>query len=95
MRNMPGAEDGTADSAERISLWMDPAYRGCGLGRQLVEQIIAWAHAQQLRHLELWVTEHNSAAIDLYTRSGFRLEGECQPFPADTPLSELRMVQAL
>jgi ribosomal protein S18 acetylase RimI-like enzyme len=91
---MRGASD-VDEVAELISLWVDPAYRERGLGRQLVEHVIAWAGDHGMRRLELWVTEHNAAAIDLYMRNGFRKVGETQPFPSDASLSEQRMVRDL
>jgi ribosomal protein S18 acetylase RimI-like enzyme len=91
---MPAMPNGEA-GAELISLWVDPAYRGHGLGRHLVEQIISWGRDHRVRQLELWVTTHNTAAIELYRKSGFRDEGKSQPSPSDASLSELRMVHEL
>lgn len=91
---MPAVSNGE-EVAELISMWVDPAYRGRGLGRQLIEQIISWGQDHRMRQLELWVTTHNTAAIELYRKSGFRDEGECQLSSSDASLSELRMVRDL
>ena len=48
-----------------------PEARGQGVGRWLVEQIIADAKARGDRRLELEVIEENTPAIHLYERAGF------------------------
>jgi len=80
-------------SVELISMWVAPACRGQGLGRRLVEQIVVWAREHRgARHVSLWVTENNAAAIALYERCGFRSTGETQPLPSSPDLLEQRMV---
>jgi len=56
-----------------------PAYRGKGLGKLLLKQTIE--HARVINHLEkveLDVFESNKAAIALYTKMGFTVEGRRQ-----------------
>jgi GNAT superfamily N-acetyltransferase len=91
-RRDPAQSDGTV---ELISMWVDPAYRGRGLGRRLVEQVAAWAWDHAARRLALWVTEGNAAAIELYTRCGFRALGDSTPRPSRPTLAERRMVRDL
>jgi ribosomal protein S18 acetylase RimI-like enzyme len=79
-------------SVALISMWVDPAYRGQGLGRQLVERIITWAQHHGARHVELWVTEQNDPAISLYIRCGFQTTGETQQLPSNPDLLEQRMI---
>ena len=79
------------EPAQLISMWVDPAYRGQGIGRQLVLQIIAWARYRQTSRLELWVTVDNINAVSLYTRCGFRTTGDSQPLPSDPSLMEQKM----
>ena len=59
--------------------WIDPRYRRQGLGRELVEQAIAWAAAHGADHLRLWVDETNPAAVEFYRALGFIPTGESQP----------------
>jgi len=91
MRDTCGAEE----VAHLISMWVDPAYRGQGLGRQLVERVVGWAGGRGLRRIELWVTAHNTAARALYAGCGFRETGESQAFPSDVALIELKMARDL
>jgi GNAT superfamily N-acetyltransferase len=91
MRDTSGPEE----VAHLISMWVDPAYRGQGLGRRLVEHVVGWARDGGLRRLELWVTEHNIAAIELYVRCGFKMIGESQPLPSDAAYLEQKMIRDL
>lgn len=51
------------------------AYRGAGLGRQLMTAAIALAWASGLARIELWVRAPNAPAIALYRALGFAEEG--------------------
>ena len=54
-------------------LIVEPAARGRGLGRRLVEECIAFARAKGYRRLELWTQSNLAAARSIYKRCGFRL----------------------
>jgi ribosomal protein S18 acetylase RimI-like enzyme len=81
--------------AHLISMWVEPAARGRGLGRALVDRAIAWASQEGAARLELWVTETNGAALRLYESCGFALTGEREPFPPDPSLEKLVMRRPL
>lgn len=74
-----------------ISMWVDPAYRGRGVGQALVERVIDWARDRGLDHLLLEVEATNHNAISLYTRCGFRPTGEVRPHPTYPDLQEVMM----
>ncbi len=78
-------------SIELVSMWVDPRYRGRGVGELLVRAIMAWAHGAGVSSISLWVTSSNDAARRLYERCGFRLTGETQPLPSDPSLGEQRL----
>lgn len=85
-------DDATATrSVALVSLWVHPAYRGQGVGRQLVGQIVAWAREREARRVVLWVTQGNDAATSLYQRCGFRATGNSQPLPSHPDLLEQEM----
>ena len=86
--------DGTR-RVELISMWVDPAYRGRGLGQGLVERVVAWARQHGASAVGLWVTETNSPAVSLYRRCGFTSTRETQPLPSDETLLEQRMILQL
>ena len=62
------AEPGTA---HLFSMWVDPAARGRGIGRELVAAVVADAASGGAHTLLLTVTEGNDAAVSLYTSCGF------------------------
>ncbi len=64
--------------AELISMWVDPSWRRRGIGRTLVDAVVAWAAERGSARLGLWVAVGNTAAERLYTRLGFRRTGEVQ-----------------
>lgn len=49
--------------------------RGKGRGTKLLLALEEWAQSKNLHRIELTVLEHNTAAIALYEKMGFRVEG--------------------
>ena len=74
-----------------ISMWVDPAARGRGLGQSLVEAAMQWARSEGVRELRLWVTEGNDGARRLYERAGFVATGRSTPLPRKPLLLEHEM----
>ncbi len=72
-------------------MWTDPAARSTGVGRALVDEVVAWATGESV---QLWVTQGNSAAQRLYESCGFVLTGDYQPLPSDPCKDEVRMRRA-
>jgi GNAT superfamily N-acetyltransferase len=46
-------------------------YRGGGLGRKLVEHVLAWAKGQGMTRVTLLADRDNQTALDFYRRLGF------------------------
>jgi RimJ/RimL family protein N-acetyltransferase len=46
-----------------------------GLGTRLLEQLEEWAKKRKMHRLDLTVTVNNEAALALYRKSGFEIEG--------------------
>ena len=64
-----------ADSADLVSMWVEPTARGLGVGRGLAEKVIDWARARGARQLSLQVAPDNESARALYHKIGFRSAG--------------------
>jgi ribosomal protein S18 acetylase RimI-like enzyme len=63
---------------EAACVWnvaVDRAYRGQGLGRRLLEYVIAWGRRQGLRAIILETQTNNWPACRFYQRCGFELTG--------------------
>ena len=71
-----GVEQLGESSAELHRLYLDAALRGRGLGRALVEAVIAWCRAGAIKHLLLWSDTRFDRAHVLYARMGFQRTGE-------------------
>lgn len=72
-------------------MWVDPRFRGSGVGRALVDAVIAQARAGGKRRVVLHVVAGNEPASRLYERAGFVLTGHTVPYALDDQLVELEM----
>ncbi len=61
-----------ADEAEILTVAVDPALRGLGVGRDLMREHLARAALSGARAIFLEVDPDNAAAVTLYRRLGFR-----------------------
>ena len=57
--------------AEMKRMYLQPAYRGRGLGRALLNQAVTWAQAQRCRSVVLDTSAAMTAAQRLYESAGF------------------------
>jgi putative acetyltransferase len=76
----------SAGQGELKRMFVDPAARGHGSGRALLDAIEAAARAGGIGPLQLETGIHNHAAIRLYRRCGYRERGPFGGYAAD-PLS--------
>jgi ribosomal protein S18 acetylase RimI-like enzyme len=77
---------------EMKRLFLQPAARGLGLGRALMEQVVEAARAKGYRELCLDTLPTMASAIGLYEAAGFRRVG---PYYAPTPPGTVFMGLAL
>lgn len=64
-----------ANECELENMAVDPVWRRHGLGRRLVEAVLAWCQERNALHLSLEVRASNSAARGLYATMGFHPVG--------------------
>ena len=74
-----------------FGMWVDPGFRRTGVGRALVEAVIAHARAAGKRRVVLHVVADNTDARGLYERTGFVATGRSVPYPHDDRLTEVEM----
>ena len=89
-----GRED-DGQSAELISMWVDPRWRGQGVGDHLVKAVLEWARAAGCREVRLWVSDGNRVAERLYSRNGFARSGGVQPIRQGETRLEFEMARPL
>ena len=58
-----------------LGMGLLPLFRGQGLGRDLMQRTLAAAKTFGFHRVELTVREHNTRAIALYEKIGFKTEG--------------------
>ncbi|HVS49223.1 MAG TPA: GNAT family N-acetyltransferase [Candidatus Dormibacteraeota bacterium] len=62
-------------AAALTALWVDPRFRGQGVGTALIDAVMEWARSEQFDQVLLWVTEVNETAARLYEHHGFTRTG--------------------
>jgi GNAT superfamily N-acetyltransferase len=87
----PGGES----RADLVSMWTAPTHRCLGVGKLLVEAVMAWARQRGVRTLRLMVVANNEAAIRFYLGLGFAMTGHTEPYPNDPALIEYEMAASL
>ena len=65
-----------------MSMWVDPAVRGKGVGAALIDAVAAWARDKGFERLRLEVATANLAATRLYEKTGFAATGKVGHMPA-------------
>jgi RimJ/RimL family protein N-acetyltransferase len=72
-------------------------WRGKGVGRALLTDALEWAPTAGIKRVELYVYARNAAAIALYERFGFAVEGRRRNFirEGDAYLDDLVMARLL
>lgn len=71
-----GRLDPDGASVHAFAMWVAPDARGKGVGRLLLEAILAWGRDAGATLADLWVTEGNEVAEELYRSAGFEPAGE-------------------
>ncbi len=81
--------------AQLVSMWTAPTHRRKGVGRLLVEAVMAWAMQRGVRALQLMVTSKNESAMRFYEELGFTRTGRVEPYPNDPSMVEYEMARKL
>lgn len=58
-----------------LGMMVEREWRGRGIGGELLAECLAWAKTRGAHKLTLEVWPHNTAAVALYKRHGFAIEG--------------------
>lgn len=71
------------DARVLVAMWTDPAHRGLGHGRRIVEAAIAFARGAGATRITCSVTVGNDTAEKLYASCGFARTGVVETRPSD------------
>jgi GNAT superfamily N-acetyltransferase len=77
------------------ALWVDPRFRGHGVGGALVGAVVDWASSEGCTQVLLWVTDVNKVAESLYVHHGFALTGRAAEVRPGEPAVEYEMTKRI
>jgi len=83
------------DEAQINNVAVLPSCRRQGIGRMLLENLSAWADAEELHQMILEVRAGNQAAVRLYESCGFRPIGRRRGYYADNGEDAIIMLKIL
>jgi ribosomal protein S18 acetylase RimI-like enzyme len=78
-----------------FAMWVDPAVRGEGIGRRLVDEVVEWARSAGFGSIRLRVTTSNNAAVRLYERCGYLDAGDRTPLHEGSDVVTMSMTRSL
>ena len=64
------------DSVEICEFYIEPFFKGNGIGKELIQQVILETRTSKKRKIFLWVIEDNLSARKFYENNGFIASGE-------------------
>ena len=65
----------TKHSAEILSVYVRPEWRGLHIAEGLIDSCVQWAKAREVNILKLGVMTNNTSAVRCYERCGFKIYG--------------------
>ncbi|PRX62545.1 MarR family transcriptional regulator with acetyltransferase activity [Nonomuraea fuscirosea] len=77
-----------ATTAKLRMLLVDPAARGLGIGRRLVEECLRHARAEGCKRITLWTRDSLVSARRIYQAAGFSLESQEAGMENGVPVNE-------
>jgi|SRR5688572_14678716 len=77
-------------SAQLRYFYLEPEYRGKGLGNELMRLFMNFLKGKGYQHAYLWTTHELTAAASLYTKYGFKLTEAKESVAFGKPLKEQR-----
>jgi GNAT superfamily N-acetyltransferase len=77
--------------ADMAGMWVDPSFRGWGVGRALLDTVSAWARDRGATRIQAWVTETNAPAIAFLAGAGFAPTADRDQLASDPSLSIILM----
>jgi len=86
-----GADSEDGRTVHLVSMWVDPRWRGQGVGDHLVKVVLDWARERGCDEVRLWVADGNREAERLYHRNGFSRTDIVQPIRPGEPRLEFEM----
>lgn len=78
------------NTAQLRYFYLEPEYRGIGLGKKLMQLYMDFLKEKGYRHAYLWTAHELHAASSLYRRYGFKLTEEKKSTAFGKPLREQR-----
>ena len=82
-------------TAHGAGLWVDPAGRGRGLARELMEAMAEWARARGATRIQHWVQETNTQVIAFHERGGYVRTGTTKPHGLNPSFQDVQMSRDL
>ncbi len=64
------------DSVEICEFYVEPFFKGKGIGKELIQQVILEARTSKRNKIFLWVIEDNLSARKFYENNGFKANGK-------------------
>ncbi|TML85513.1 MAG: GNAT family N-acetyltransferase [Actinobacteria bacterium] len=90
-----GFYDAGTNVAYLAGMFVEPAYRGAGVGRRLVEGVEAWARELGAMRMELEVNPELNAAVRLYECCGYERTGRSRVVPPQPSATAIEMSKTL
>ena len=63
----------TEEEAQLRWFLLDPAFRGLGIGKKLLNDALSFCYDQQFKSVFLLTTSMQERALEMYKRAGFKL----------------------
>lgn len=75
-------EPGAPDEIELCDFYVDPFFKGLGIGRALMDRFLSAAAQAGKKRVYLWVLKENKPARHFYGLNGFMADGQLKNVPS-------------